>query len=141
MLKLFIDSDIVLDMFLMREPHAGAALRLMSLLEKGIYSGYTSPLVFANVHYIMRRSLGPALSKKNLQHLHTILDVLSMDARVVDRALASSFKDFEDGLQYFSALHHKINRIITRNGRDFSNSTIVVSTPEEFLRVHDSGEL
>jgi predicted nucleic acid-binding protein len=138
MKKLFIDSDVILDLLLQREPHAVYSTRLLTLLEKGEYSGYTSPLVFANVNYILCRSLGHKETRKQLQRLHTFLDILTMDARAVDRSLASSFNDFEDGLQYFTALSNKINRIITRNVKDYSTSTIKVSTPEEFLRLHDS---
>ena len=71
--------------------------------------------------------------KPLLAQLRKLSHVTVADEEVIDQSLASDFEDYEDGLQYFSALRHHIDYIITRNLKDFTESQIKVLSPMEFL--------
>lgn len=87
-------------------------------------------MTYATVSYLLRKN-------KNFRHLlynfRQLSEVSIADEKVVDAALASSFDDFEDALQYHSALTSNVEVIITRNVKDFTTSRLPVVTPHEFL--------
>jgi len=131
--RLFIDSDILLDTLLKREPfHSYAQILLMECEKKNIQLN-TSALVIANVHYFLSQSLGSATSKKKIQELIKIIKVLSVESDIIDLALDSGFSDFEDAIQHLIAKRYNCDGIITRNTKDFKNSDIPVFKPEQLL--------
>lgn len=134
MTKLFIDSDIILDLLLERDNYNSAA-RLMTEIEKKAYKGYTTPLVMANIHYIMTKYVGRKKSLKNLRKLRKIISILTIDEEIVDEALLSDTTDFEDAIQRIASEKNNVDFIITRNKGDFKNSNLVVLNAEEFLRI------
>src|ERR1700749_3653453 len=94
--RLFIDSDVLLDTLLKREPfHSYAQILLMECEKRNIQLN-TSVLVIANVHYFLSKSIGAAASKKKIKELIKIVKVLSVENDIVDLALDSIFSDFED---------------------------------------------
>jgi predicted nucleic acid-binding protein len=134
MIKLFIDSDIIIDLLTKREEYMGAAA-LFTKISNGEFIGYTSPIVFANVHYIIAKYKGKVKSLQSLRNLRKILSVLSVDQEIIDKALLSSSSDFEDAIQFTTAETHLIDFIITRNKKDFKESTLPVQTATEFLNL------
>ncbi|MCK9281586.1 MAG: PIN domain-containing protein [Melioribacteraceae bacterium] len=133
MIKLFIDSDIILDLLAQREPHFEYAAKLFTLIDQQKVEAYTSPLIFANLHYILRKLTSSASVLKSLRKLKTLINVLAIDDRVIGQALNSEFNDFEDAIQYFTAVNNGIGILLTRNKADYKKSKITVSTAEEFL--------
>ncbi|MBN1542706.1 PIN domain-containing protein [candidate division KSB1 bacterium] len=131
--KVFIDSDIILDVLAKREPFYEPAARLFSLIEKGKIDGYTSPLVFSNVHYILRKRVSKKTTIDSLRYLKNLIQILPLDKRVIEWALDSEFTDFEDALQYFCAEQNNINTLITRNKIDYKKAEINILTAKEFL--------
>ena len=93
----------------------------------------TTSLVFANVYYLLRKHLGGEKAKEALRKLRIIVDVVSVNAKQVDLALNSEITDFEDALQYFTALDNQINFIITRNIRDYKNAKLIAQTPQQYI--------
>ena len=71
--------------------------------------------------------------KKALRKLRILLHIIDSSEAVVDKALNSDFSDFEDAIQYYTALEHGISVILTRNLRDYKNASVIVQTPEAFL--------
>lgn len=134
MIKLFIDSDIILDLLAEREPHFIHAARLFTLIDQNEIEAYTSPLIFANLHYLLKKQSTNLLALKSLRKLKTFLNILPIDERVIDQSLNSEFTDFEDAIQYFTAVNNGITLIITRNKLDYKRSKIDVLTAEEFLK-------
>ena len=65
---------------------------------------FTSPLIFANLHYLIRELTSNASALKSLRKLKTFVKILPMDERVIERSLNSEFNDFEDAIQYFTAI-------------------------------------
>lgn len=137
MIKLFIDSDIILDLLAEREPHYVHAARLFSLIDQNKITGYTSPLIFANLHYLLKKHTTNLLALKSLRKLKTLISILPIDERVIEQSLNSEFNDFEDAIQYFTAVNNGITQIITRNKTDYKRSKIDVLTAEEFLKTFD----
>ena len=89
-------------------------------------------MTYATAAYLLRKQ-GEAQVKLLLRNLRQLSEVTTANDMVVDDALASAFKDYEDALQYYSALKHNVDCIITRNVIDFKNAKIPVLSPDEFL--------
>jgi predicted nucleic acid-binding protein len=138
MIKLFVDSDIILDLLAKREPHYIHAARLFTLIDQNELIAYTSPLIFANLHYLLKKQTSNLLALKSLRKLKALLNILSIDEKVIEQSLNSEFNDFEDAIQYFTAVNNGITLIITRNKTDYKRSKIDVLTAEEFLKSLDT---
>ncbi|MGI5063698.1 PIN domain-containing protein [Treponema denticola] len=132
--KIFIDSDIILDIICCREPYYQYAAYVFSLSDTKKIVLYTTSLVFANVYYILRKVLGIQKAKESLRKLRLLVRVISVEEKEVDLALNSKFSDFEDALQYYTALKHNIGIFLTRNVKDYKEKDIIVQTPEEFIK-------
>jgi predicted nucleic acid-binding protein len=131
--KVFIDSDVILDFLSQRVPFCVHAGRLIVLGHQKKLTLFTTAVVLANVFYILRKTIGGAEAKKLLKDLRSIVRVLPIKDKIVDSALLSDFKDFEDALQYFAARDHKISVLVTRNIRDYRAKDILVQTAEDYL--------
>lgn len=131
--RVFIDSDIILDLLCRREPFYQDAAELFTIGDRGKIQLVTTSIVFANVFFILRKILGIEKAKEMLRKLRIIVSVISADEKVVDLALNSGFSDFEDGLQSFTARENGIKILITRNIKDYRASDLLVQTPREYL--------
>ncbi|KAF0151378.1 MAG: PilT protein domain-containing protein [Ignavibacteria bacterium] len=103
MIKLFVDSDIILDLLAEREPHYIQAARLFTLINQNKIIAYTSPLIFANLHYLLKKQTTNLVALKSLRKLKTLINILPIDERVIEQSLNSEFNDFEDAIQYYTA--------------------------------------
>lgn len=132
--RIFIDSDIIIDLLAKRE-HYAAASELLSLVERHLVEGFTTPIVLANVEYIIRKHSTKVKAKRALQALINNISVLPMDHSTAKAAVASTFTDFEDAMQYYAAEKGNVQFIITRNKKDYAKGTITVMDAEEFLNL------
>lgn len=130
---LFVDSDVILDVLEKREPFYDYSAQILTLGDEKKVQLFTTSLVIANIYYIMRKHLGIQKAKENLRKLRIIVNVMSVNEKEVDLALNSELSDFEDALQYFTALNNKIDFIITRNTKDYKNPKLIVQTPQEYI--------
>ena len=131
--KVFIDSDIILDLICERENYKDA-LGLFTLIEENKVSGCVSPLIFANIFYILRKHESSKFAIQVLTRLKALLNILTINEKIIELALSSDFKDFEDAIQYNCALSiNKIDFIVTRDTKDFKHSILPVLTPEEAI--------
>ncbi|TAE15748.1 MAG: PIN domain-containing protein [Bacteroidetes bacterium] len=134
MVKIFIDSDVLLDFFFDREPFADDAEQILTLCEKNIISGTVTAVILSNMYYVLRKTASHQQVIDSLQWLLQIVDVAAIDKLIVLQALQSSFTDFEDALQNFSAKTiPSLTTIVTRNITDYKESEISVLTPKAFL--------
>ena len=132
-MKLFLDTNVVMDLMAYRTPFVYDALRIFQLGSNGTHQLFASDLTFANVAYLLRKSMTLDELYSKLSILRTYLQVAGMGEEAVDEALRLRHKDFEDALQYASARQIQVDCIITRNKKDFIISDIPVWTPDEFL--------
>lgn len=132
MRKLFLDTNVVIDLLDKRDPFYRAAVSIFSLAYEGKVLLYVSPMTYATASYLLRKQ-GRDKMRLLLRNFRQLSKVTVADERVVDDALASDFGDYEDALQYYSALRENVEAIITRNTKDFADSSLPVLTPDEFL--------
>ena len=130
---LFVDSDVILDVLEKRERFYEYSAQILSLGDEKKVKLVTTSLAFVNIYYLLRKHLGIEKAKESLRKLRIIVDVISVNAKEVDLALNSELSDFEDALQYFTALDGKIEFIITRNVCDYKNSKLIVQTPQQYI--------
>ena len=131
--KVFVDTDVVLDLLAERIPFFHFSAVLFTFAEMKKLELYTSPLILANTFYILRKQLGNDGAKSALRKLRILLHVVDSSESIIDKALNSDFSDFEDAIQYYTALEHGINVILTRNLRDYKKTSVIVQTPEAYL--------
>lgn len=132
--KVFVDSDICLDLLTARLPHYHSAARLFSLSETGRIKLSVSTLILANIHYILLRTHSASESRELLIALKKLVTTLAVTDHIIEQALHSDFKDFEDGIQYFTAVENHVKVLLTRNLRDYKTAKISVMTPEAYLK-------
>jgi len=129
MKKLFIDTNIVIDLLSRREPFYDESADLFSLADKKNIELSISALTIANTSYILLRQVDSKKAKEILRKLRLIVNILPLDDKIIGVALNDdSFNDFEDGLQYFTAIEKNQDLIITRNLKDFKASKLPVMT-------------
>jgi predicted nucleic acid-binding protein len=134
MKNILLDTDVVLDFLLDRKPFSDDTLHILLKCEKKEMNAFVTPVIVANTYYLLRQKASHSYVIEQLKILLKIISVLSMDQKQVLSALDSKFTDFEDALQYFSALQNtKIEAILTRNGKDFKHAELPVFTSKEFL--------
>lgn len=132
MTRLFLDTNIVVDLLDRREPFCHDAVRLFSMAYNKQVQLVVSPMTFSTASFLLRKH-GPEGVRKLLSNFRQLARVSTTDERTVDDSLASQFQDFEDAMQYYTALRADAEVIITRNGKDFTDSRIPVMTAGEYL--------
>ena len=137
--RLFVDSDIIIDLLAKREHYLSAA-RLLTIIQERKVMAFTTPIVLANVDYIITKYANRTKSKKAIRVLRKNISVLSMGEKIVDKALESSFADFEDALQYYAADAHSMDFIVTRNEKDYRRGKIRTVDAQEFVDLMTAGD-
>lgn len=138
MSRLLIDTNIVIDLLSKRDKFYEEAADLFSRADKKELELTISSLTFANTNYILSKLKSSKEAKEILRKFKVLVELLSLDDKITELALSDdNFQDFEDGLQYYSAIENQIDIIITRNKKDFKNSKIPVLTAKEFLARHN----
>lgn len=133
--KVFADSDIVLDLLSGRKPHYDFAAELFSLADEGAIVIHVSSLTFANVNYILSKQYTAGQARKLLLKFKALVKVLAVTEKITELALVSDFRDFEDAIQYHTAVEHGIHTLLTRNLKDFKKAQITVLTAQQFLKI------
>jgi len=135
MTKVFVDTDVCIDLLSGRKPFNKTAEILFSLADNGKIKIYVSSLSFANIDYVLRSQYSTTHSRQTIGKFKTIVNVLSVNSKTIDLAVASDFNDFEDAIQYCCAIENNLTTIITRNIKDYKKATIKVLTPETFISI------
>ena len=132
--KVFIDSDVILDVALARNPFFPASKMILAMAENNFIIGSISSNCIANIYYILRKLGGDIKAREFISNIVKYISVITINHQSVLKALKSKFSDFEDALQYYSALENQCEYIITRNIEDYKNSKINILLPEEFAK-------
>ena len=136
MTKVFVDTDVCIDLLSGRKPFNATAEILFSLAYSGKIKIYVSSLSFANIDYVLRSQYSTAHSRQIIGKFKTLVNVLSVNSKTIDLAVASDFNDFEDAIQYCCAIENSLTTIVTRNIKDYKKSMIKVLTPETFISIN-----
>lgn len=133
--RIFIDTNILLDLLLERAPWAKDAAILFSMADRKEIELLCCSLSFSTAVYLMQRfkyTRKEIVSKLTI--LKSICTVTTVSDSVIDRMLQSDFADLENAIQYYSALAFGAETIITRNPKDFATSSIPITIPKEFIQ-------
>lgn len=130
----FVDTNIVIDLLQKREIFYKEAQELFTKADRKKLKLYISALTFANTYYILSKYYSSNEAKKILSKFKVLVEVLPTTDKIIDLALASDFNDFEDAIQFYTALESNLHVIITRNKKDFKNNLIPVFSAKEFLK-------
>lgn len=131
--RLFLDTNVVLDLLGEREPYYVSAARIATLADMGKVSLVVSALSYATIYYLLSRYENSLIVKNKIQTFSQLAETADLTNKLLQKGLASNFADFEDALQYYSALTANCRMIITRNVRDFKHADLPVMTPDEYL--------
>jgi len=134
MKNLFLDTNIILDLLANIMPFYTEAAKLFSLADKKKVKLSISSLCIADAHYILSRQNPETEVRNILRKFKVLVNVLPLDDKITDLALNSEFRDFEDAIQYYTAIENDQDLIITRNQQDFKESKIPVMTAGEFIK-------
>lgn len=133
MKKVFVDTNVLLDILMERTPWANDAAVLFSMADRKEIELLCCSLSFSTVIYLMQRfkyTRKEIVSKLSI--IKSICTVTTVNEAVIDRMLQSDFNDLEDAIQYYSALAFGAEIIVTRNIKDFTASKIPVVSPHDF---------
>jgi len=133
MKKVFIDTNIILDLLGERKPFYDSAAKIATLADQKKIILVVSPISFATISYVLAKFENNLTVINKLRKFKIICEICIIDESIIEKGLNFTFKDFEDALQYFSAIDANCEIIITRNGKDFKKSLIPVMSPDEFL--------
>jgi predicted nucleic acid-binding protein len=132
--KVFVDTNIFIDILLDREPFAKNAVLIYKLCENHMLEGYVAPITLNNIYYICRKAKHSKEIKEYLYDISTIFTIAILDSDSVKKANTYKINDYEDALQYAMASQNTCEYLITRNTKDFKKlDTLKVVTPEVFL--------
>lgn len=135
-MRVFYDSNIVLDLLLNRQEFVADSSAALKLSETRIVKGYISVVSITDVFYLIRQNIKDIpLTIQKIKTLLKIVSVAKADEKIAQDALDSGWHDFEDAVQYSVAKKAHFKCIVTRNKKDFKQSTIPVYTPNEFVKM------
>ncbi|WP_375510276.1 type II toxin-antitoxin system VapC family toxin [uncultured Nostoc sp.] len=133
-MKILLDTNIIVDDALEREPFLDTSEQVLVLVEQGQVEGYISASTFSDLYYIIRRARGREWTLTYLKQLVNFCRIATIDSIAINMALNLNFRDFEDAIQYSSAVLNHLDAIITRNPRDFPVATPRIITPDELIQ-------
>jgi predicted nucleic acid-binding protein len=130
-MRVLIDTNVVLDFLQAREPFVENAVRLFERIDAGEIEGFIAATTITNIYYIVRRIAGRVVAQDAISQVLSDLNICAVDQEILEQALALSFEDFEDAVQYICAVVHNVDLIVTRDASGFVNSEIPVMLPDE----------
>ena len=136
-MKVLIDTNILLDVILLREPYLELSKRVLQCCQS-LVDGYIAVHTFSNMFYILHETEDFSIEdcRNTFNKLLYVFDVASLDKSEMIAAVNNeAFDDFEDSMQHQSSIACKLDYIVTRNIDDFKNGTVPAVTPEQFLKL------
>jgi predicted nucleic acid-binding protein len=134
MTRVLIDTNVVLDVLLRREPWVVDAAAVWQLCSSGTITGYIGASSFTDIYYIARRQADKERARTALRLCLDTFAVCPIDRRALEMAYSLSDHDFEDNLQIACSLLNELDYIVTRNVGDFDGSAVAAITPADFLQ-------
>ena len=131
--RIFVDTNILLDVLLEREGFYNDALRIWANAESGRVEAYIAAISVNNVHYVMRRLKSETTAMIAVRIILRIFKVVPVDADILSRASDFHDKDYEDDIQQQCALKARCAQIFTRNPNHYDSSIIAVLPPSAFM--------
>ena len=132
-MKVFVDTNVLLDVVAKREPFYADAAQIWSLAERGGIEGQISVVSFNNIYYVVRRAANRVAAEKALRLMRNVFTAVPLNLQVLSQAIDAGFNDFEDAIQFHSAVYACSECLITRDADHFPASAFPILSPAEFL--------
>ena len=133
-MKVLLDTNIIVDVALERQPFYAESLQVLSMVYHKRVKGYISASSFSDIYYIVRKAKGRDLTLDFLERMATLCQIASVNQAAIEMAFNANFRDFEDAIQYSSAVINQLDAIVTRNPRDFAVSAPRILTPNQLIQ-------
>ena len=133
---IFVDSDVLIDVFAKRMPFYSDSSDFLTYAEEKKFQAYTSPLILANVYYVLKKFGGKMLALSTIRKTRTFINIVDINQSIIDKAINSDFSDFEDAIQSYSAENAVMDIIVTRNIDHYKNSKLSVLLPGEVIALY-----
>jgi predicted nucleic acid-binding protein len=137
--RVFLDTNVLLDHLLDREPFADTASRILTMAERQEIVGCVSAISFSFVYYIVRHHSNERSARRAIRGLRDVFEPVEVDAQILNQAIDSGFPDFEDGIQHACALRARASAILTRDLPGFRRSAVPVFPPDVWLAARRGG--
>ncbi|AFZ32574.1 PilT protein domain protein [Gloeocapsa sp. PCC 7428] len=125
-MRVLVDTNIILDALLLREPFFIDAKALLNAIESKQLQGYVTATTLTDIFYIARKSKGIAVAKQDIAELLVLMQVCTVDQNILEAAISSQIADFEDAIQLACAISENLDAIVTRNTQDFAGSNLPI---------------
>ena len=132
-MKVLLDTNIIIDIALERQPYFTNSETVLAFVEQGQIEGYISASTISDLYYLIRKQKGRDLTIEFLQEILTFCQIATVNQAAIRMAFTTNFQDFEDSIQYSTAVVNKLDAIITRNPQDFPIITPRIITPEQLI--------
>lgn len=130
----FLDTNVIIDFIADRKPFSKAAAKLFDFSEKGKIKIFISSLSYNNIYYVVKKSTSHKEMITILRELESMTETVDVTKSIIKSSLSSDFKDFEDAIQYYTAISNKkMTAIVTRDTKDYKNSDLAILSPEEAI--------
>lgn len=134
-MKILIDTNIILDVLTKREPFYINSARVWTLVREEIIEGCISAISVNNLYYILSKLKGLKAAESFIDQILEDFGIIALTKDILKQARTIPKKDFEDLIQYFSAIHEGCEGIVTRNKKDFPSIGIKIISPVELLKL------
>ncbi len=134
-MKTLFDTNIILDVLLLRKPYYISATFLLSEVEQGNIEGYLCPTTITTIGYLITKLKGADEAKKLIKNLLNIFELTELNKSIFETSCSHKINDYEDAVLYESARSSNIEGIVTRNVKDFKYATVTVYDPEELIGI------
>ena len=135
-MKLLIDTNVVLDVLLRREPFFRTAAEVLNLTQRDEVREYVSASAITDIYYIANKQMKDRDAVRNLlKRLLMVVSVAAVSEREIQNALNLAWGDFEDSVQYSVVLLNEMDGIVTRNPSDYQDANIRIWLPEQALEL------
>ena len=130
-MKILFDTNIILDVLLNREPFVELSAKLLSSVENKDIEGYLCATTITTLDYLIAKATSRKKANIEIQKLLNLFQIAEVNMTVLESSINSGFKDFEDAVQYFSAVYSGVNALLTRNTKDYKQAKLAVYNPDE----------
>ncbi len=134
-MKILFDTNIILDVLLLRKPYYASATFLLSEVERGNIEGYLCPITITTIGYLITKVKGSNEAKKLIKNLLNIFELTELNKPIFVTSCSHKINDFEDAVLHESARSSNIEGIVTRNVKDFKYTSVKVYDPEELIGI------
>ena len=136
-MRVLVDTNVVLDVLLDREPFAADSAEIMSRVETGEISGWLCATTVTTLFYLVAKAADATTAREAVQSLLSLFEIAPVNRPILEGALALGFSDFEDAVLHEAARQVNAQAIVTRNANDFDRAEIPVYTPQELKAILD----